>query len=43
MGVPDRVVAVVFDVAFVFVVVVVGFSCLQIKSLFVPHLSSSCH
>ena len=46
MGVPDRVVVVVvFDAAFVVVVVVVvvDCSCLQIKSLFVPHLSSRCH
>ena len=59
MGIPDRVVVVVFAVVFadvavtfvsvdvtfpvVVVVVVVDCSCLQIKSLSVPHLSSRCH
>lgn len=59
IGIPDRVVVVVFAVVFVDVVVafvpvdvtclavvvvaVVGCSCLQIKSLSVPHLSSRCH
>lgn len=31
------------DVVVIVVVVVVDCSCLQIKSLFVPHLSSRCH
>lgn len=60
IGIPDRVVVIVFAVVFVDVVVVafvpvdvtclavvvvavVGCSCLQIKSLSVPHLSSRCH
>ena len=50
MGIPGRVVVTVFAVVFVdvtflavVVVVVVDCSCLQIKSLSVPHLSSRCH
>ena len=50
MCIPDRVVVIVFAVAFVdvtflvvVVVVVVDCGSLQIKSLSVPHLSSRCH
>lgn len=59
IGIPDRVVVIVFAVVFddvgvafvpvdvtclaVVVAAVVGCSCLQIKSLSVPHLSSRCH